>query len=339
MVCETMRKKDDFFIIHNIIGFKNEVLNGFGWDWVEYCNKNNIDADVFFSRDYQSRLSDSIMEKYKRRMLVIVDESAEWFDIHKKQIKLWLNYHGHLGQEIFLVAHNSASLPRSYRMVVETEYRAKSSIFTYVPFYFLYNRLLGGVPSGFVFEKKDQKIFDLYKSSDIKEGIKKKSLYMPVILLISVLGFVGFLISPSYLMHTHGKKKEDNNKKVIQAPITDTMKKIDRILIDAVIPFDKQYAYVGIIQDQPVFEDRKTGFQYPLTRIPNEVSLIKNDRANSCIVFSKTDHKIYTVYNFDRFVPKERSNVAQIENEGESATNRRQPMSNGSPMQVQLPQS
>lgn len=312
MVAEAWKLKDSHFIIHNIVGFKNEVLNGFGFDWVKYINGENpdksiIDADIFFSKDFQIELSKLIKEKYDRPMLVIIDEAHEWFDVHKKAIKMWLSYHGHLNQQIYLVAHASSNIPKVYRSFVECEYRAKTSSFLFLPGYFFYNRILGGVRSGYIKEKKDQKIFALYKSSDIEETRKKKSWYIPLLIGFIILGFIIFVMAPKYLFSS--KKKEDDKKGAVGSENLkqnvslsyDAMKKAFAP-VDSSESFDKKYAYVGNFDNEVIIEDRKTGVQYPLSRIADEYKLVKNDRNNSCVLFNRKT-KLVTLYNFERFVP------------------------------------
>lgn len=314
MTAEAWKLKDKYFIVHNIIGFKNEVLDGFGFDWVEYIDREKIEVDVFFSKDYQQELSKKVKEKYDRPMLVIIDEAHEWFDVHKKVIKMWLSYHGHLNQQIYLCAHASTNIPKVYRSFVAVEYRAKSSIFLFLPNYFFYNRILGGVSSGYIFEKKDQKIFDLYKSSDVEETKKKKSFYIPMLVLFVVVGFILFILSPSFIFKKPKQDKKIDDVKVNQnikggyGQMSSSMKGGQNsgsgqpVVIEE--SFDKVYAYVGNINNEPILEDRKTGNQYPLSRIAGEYKFVKGDRANNCVLFGK-DMKLYTIYNYDRFIQKE----------------------------------
>lgn len=299
MVAEAWKLRHKYFIIHNIVGFKTEVLGEYGWDWTKYISENNIEADVFFSKEYQQELSAKINEKFQRPMLVIIDEAHEWFDTHKKAIKMWLSYHGHLNQQIYLVAHASTNIPKVYRTFVEVEYRAKSSSFLFLPGYFFYNRLLGGVGAGYILEKKDQKIFDLYKSSDIKEDRKRKSLMLPLVLAAIVGGFILFIYSPNLIFHSKDKEKKagvevSEQGKKVQPAANQAVQ-----IVEKSEDFDKQYAFAGNFNGNPVFEERKSGKQYILERIDLKYKYIKSDRDNNCEIFD--GKKILTVYNSDRF--------------------------------------
>lgn len=308
MTAEAWKGRDKYFIIHNIIGFKTELLKGFGFDWVDYITKNNIEADVFFSKDFQIELAQKIKEKYNRPMLVIIDEAHEWFDTHKKAIKMWLSYHGHLDQEIYLVAHASTNIPKVYRSFVACEYRAKSSSFLFIPGYFFYNRLLGGVRSGYRLERKNQKIFDLYQSSDIKEKKRKKSWYIPFLIFVIVGCFAFFLMSPK-LIFNRGKKAE--SQKVLKEKELIAQKEIAHIKAVNSDEFENLYAYVGNINGQIILENKKTGVQFPLDQYPKDQHLVGFDRAKSCRIYF-SNKKIVTLYNFDRYIAKTKDSTGSI---------------------------
>ena len=174
MVAELSRCKDKYFVIHNIDNLKEGYLGKFGVNWIEYCQENNIEVSEFFSKDYQQEYSKAVFEKYKRPILVIIDEAHEWFDRHVKAFKMWLSYSRHLDQDIWLVAHNSTNIPAVYRSFVGVEYRAKSGVFIALPWYFLYNRIIGGQRGGYTFERKDKKIFALYSSKEINNEKRSK---------------------------------------------------------------------------------------------------------------------------------------------------------------------
>jgi zona occludens toxin len=309
MCAEAWKSKDKYFIIHNIVGFKTELLNGFGFDWLKYMTENNIEADVFFSKPYQIELSEKINEKYHRPMLVIIDEAHEWFDVHKKAIKMWLSYHGHLNQQIYLVAHASTNIPKVYRSFVETEYRAKSSLLFFLPGYFFYNRIAGGQKGGYIFERKDQKIFDLYKSSDIKEDRKKKSLMMPVIILFIVVGIGLFFYLPQkFMKHSRSVSGTESSinagQKVNQSnvPAQFESKQVEEIKKNPDL-LEEKYSYVGTMNGQAILEDRKTGVQFPLSHLPENWVVVTADRYIKCTAFNGL--KLVTFYNFGRYVHQE----------------------------------
>ena len=222
MVYDMYKARDRYFIIHNIDGLKEGLLGDFGFNWVEYCEKEKIEVDDFFSKDYQIELSKHIRKKYKREMLIIIDEAHEWFDHHVKNLKMWLSYHGHLGQTIWLVSHRSQNIPSVYRSFVEIEYRAKHSQIISIPKLFVYNKIFAGEKLGYDFRIKRQAIFDLYKS---QQNDFKATAASPI-LLISIIAIclgVWFYISvPQRLWGNKDIKKSVSiEKQLIQNSIND----------------------------------------------------------------------------------------------------------------------
>lgn len=308
MVAELWKNKNKYFIIHNVVGFKTETLKEFGFNWVDYCTKNNISVEEFFSKDYQVELAKKVKEKYNRPMLIIIDEAHEWFDRNVKALKMWLSYHRHINQQIYLVAHATRNIPQTYRTFVEVEYRAKSSSFIFLPRYFFYNRIIGGQRAGYILEKKKQAIFDLYSSADIKGGEKKRvSFLIPGVILLIIILFVLFLKAPGFMW---GKKEKTesgvkiesqvgvgrkNDAQSSENPVHGEIKETE-----SEMPFDKKYAFVGQINGMVIIENRSDGVQYMLHRVPGNYRILAVDRADYCIVWNGRD-EIYTLRNFDRY--------------------------------------
>lgn len=187
MVSELSRRKGDYYVIHNIDGLQPGYLGDYGFDWVERCRSEGIEAESFFSRDYQKQLCDAVLEKYNRRVLVIIDEASEWFSKVNKDLKLWLQNSRRLGQDVWLMSHRASNLSTVYRSYIEVEYRAKGGAFLGLPGVFAYNRILGGQRAGYDFEKKRKEIFALYKSQIVGQpGVQKKSMMIPVMVLVVV---------------------------------------------------------------------------------------------------------------------------------------------------------
>lgn len=306
MVAELSRLKDSYFVIHNIDNLKEGYLGKFGLDWVKYCQDEEIEIDVFFSKDYQLKFSKTVFEKYKRPILVIIDEAHEWFDRHVKAFKMWLSYSRHLDQDIWLVAHNSTNIPAVYRSFVGVEYRAKSGAFVALPYYFFYNRIIGGQRGGYTFERKSQKIFDLYKSKEINNEKKTKvSLMLPAMIVLAMLGIVLFFWLPSKAMTRNKPKTESKNIQNQNPVVQNQNSSVRPALADpAAESFENKYAFVGVIDKMVVLENRKTGVQAPLSRIIGKWVLVESDRDNSVVLFN--GKVLSTLYNSERFVHSSR---------------------------------
>lgn len=330
MVAELSRCKDRYFVIHNIEKLKEGYLGDFGFNWIEYCTAENIEVTNFFSKEYQTELSQAVFEKYKRPVLVIIDEAHEWFDKQKKTLKMWLSYSRHLDQDIWLVAHRSLNIPSVYRTFIEVEYRAKSGSFIFMPWHFFYNRILGGVRSGFVFEKKDQKIFDLYKSKDIHSETKKdgKSFILPAIIAFSILGIIFFFWLPSRAL-APSKVSSSNApaayKKTSPAVNQPDQKSNSDSLITTNDDLAEKYAFVGVLDDRAIIEDRKTGIQLALESLPLKAKLVKYDRNLSCTIFN--GHKLFTLYNFNRFIAPTNESKPQFNLAGDDSGRQQRPES------------
>jgi len=200
MVKDLIEEKGKRFIVHNIDGLKKDYLSeNEGFNFLEYCEKMNMEVEDFFSKEYQIELTEAVRTKYGKNVLMVIDECHEWFDRNKKTLKMWLSYHRHLNQDIWLVAHRSTNLPAVYRSFIEVEYRAKFSTIFALPGFFMYNRIVGGESVGYKYARKKQEVFDLYKS--MAQGYKKPSpsLVIPVVALFVIAGVSWFLLMPGKL--------------------------------------------------------------------------------------------------------------------------------------------
>lgn len=322
MVAELSRAKDKFYVVHNIDGLQEGYLGEFGVNFVDYCNgKNDLGVKMevidFLSKEYQIGYCEAIREKYDRSCLVIIDEAHEWFSSHSKTLRLWLSYHRHLGQEIWLVAHRSTNLPSVYRSFIEVEYRAKSSSFIGIPGRFGYSRILGGQRVGYVTEKKNKKIFALYKSQMIETEKKRKfPMFFPIIIIMVLIGAAFYILLPQWFM------KKNVNKKVgqeVQAgvkiaegsrpggdvnklgPVSQAGVVFPNVLPKVKKELSELYAFIGNFDGRVVLENRENGEQISISRVPGRLMLISANGSDSCDVIAGDSGKQMTFYNSTRF--------------------------------------
>lgn len=270
MVNDLDEAKEKYFIIHNIDGLKEGYLNkdqGFNFiQYVEEMKKDNPDFDVvtFFSKDYQSELTLAIREKYKKNTLIIIDEAQEWFDHNKKQLKMWLSFHRHLNQDIWLVAHKATNIPSIYRSFVEVEYRAKTGSILCIPGFFMYNRIVGGERIGYKFVRKKQAIFDIYKSTH--EGFEKKrpSMLIPAILILCVAGVAYFFIIPQRVIGKNIKKGEKIESKNISNSSGQGVQSDS----------EEKYRFAGKVGNQYLIEDLKSNKIITISEMPGRMMII-----------------------------------------------------------------
>jgi len=300
MVAQLDRVKSKYYIVHNIDGLDKNYLGKYGIDFIKYCEEHEIDVIDFLSKDYQTNFTAAVKDKYDRPCLVIVDESHEWFQKKSKQLIMWLSYHRHLNQEIWLVAHKSTNIPSIYRSFIELEYRAKSGSVIGVPGFFLYNKISGGVPCGYSFERKKQAIFNIYKSQNGLDHIQKKNPITLIVLLLVVVCLVGaFLYLPQYAIRGQSRRQAEAEAK---KPLADRLPVKSQVYTPEQIaglekaeregvPFKinhpaagfspavadpvkqvpmtvtEKYAYVGYLGKEVLLESRRDGRQVSLSLI------------------------------------------------------------------------
>lgn len=301
MVAELSRVKDKYYVVHNIDGLVDNYLGNYGVNFVDYCKENNLEVVDLFSKEYQIEFTQKVREKYLRPVLVIIDEAHEWFDSNKKTLKMWLSYHRHLDQEIWLVAHRSTNLPSVYRSFIEIEYRAKSGSFLGIPGYFFYNRILGGQAAGYTKERKNQKIFAIYKSQIVEAGKSRKNPKMLLILLAAVVCLVVlFLTLPQYVMRSKAESLEKNNPKKESVGTAVSHESKLQVINNTIQNFSERWAFVGVFGQYVVLEDRITGEQLPLEKISDKLKMIEHSRNDSCLLYT-ADFSFVTVYNSRRY--------------------------------------
>lgn len=317
MVAELSRQKDKYYVVHNIDGLQEGYLGDYGINFLKYCEDQKIDIVDFFSKEYQIEFTKAVLEKYNRPVLAIIDEAHEWFSVNSKNLKMWLSYHRHLNQDIWLVAHRSTNIHAMYRSFIEVEYRAKSGSFLNIPYYFFYNRILGGQQSGYVKERKSQKIFEIYKSQLIGK-VEKKSKPKVMIFLIAaaVLGMALFFFIPQFILSDDPmnlKKMEKGGAAADPAAAVVSMEppgvvpgqsenqNIDSAKIKIMEKsFEDKWAFVGSFAGFVVLEDRVSGVQYPIEKIDSDLKMVEVQRDTYVILFKKG--QFVTCYNNRRHV-------------------------------------
>lgn len=301
MVAELSRQKDKYYVVHNIDGLKDGYLGDYGINFVTYCNENDLQIQEFFSKEYQIKFSSAVLEKYKRPVLVIIDEAQEWFSRTDKNIKMWLSYHRHLNQDVWLVAHRITNIPQVYRSFIEVEFRAKSGHFISVPGYFIYNRILGGQRAGYIKEKRDKQIFELYKSSLFEtQKRRKRSGFLLLLGVVVLVGLVGFVVVPQILLSSEKYDDGIDDKTVSKsAETSELIEKVAKLAND--VNIEKMYRFVGMMNDKIVLENRQTGEQLNLERINGRLKYIEHDGLNSIYLYSMDSRSFYRFYNTDAY--------------------------------------
>ncbi len=124
-------------------------------------------VDILFSLDYQKK----IHQKYPQ-IIYLIDEAQFKFPSSYKTTTTfnWLEYHGHLGQDIYFVTHSLISLPRQFYNLAELTMQALPRSTSFLRGKDLrYNVLESGeiIDKKIILKKK--KIFKLYQSQNSEE--------------------------------------------------------------------------------------------------------------------------------------------------------------------------
>lgn len=318
MVSELSRCKDKYFVVHNIDGLQEGYLGNYGLNFIEYCKENNLEVPDFFSKEYQIEFTQKIRDKYSRPVLCVIDEAHEWFSTNSKALKMWLSYHRHLDQQIWLVAHRSTNLPSVYRSFIEVEYRAKSGSFLGIPGFFFYNRLLGGVAAGYVKERKSQKIFKIYKSALASSDVNRKKPKMLYVMISGAAALVAaFIAIPYYILKPDAPATEIKQGELKKSPgghgstlppgassVDAVVNKLNALDKSQAETLAQRYAYAGNFNGRIVLEDRKTGEHKYIEKMSEGLKVVSFSGSDSCVVFTSSGSSV-TLYNESRYISPE----------------------------------
>lgn len=335
MVVELSRVKDKFFVVHNIDGLQEGFLGEYGFDFSVYCpseisiltgeKKEKVEYSDFFSKEYQEALCEKIREKYNRPVLVIIDDTQEILYGMSKSIRIWLSYHRHLGQDIWMVAHRASNISSVYRSFIEVEFRAKSGSIIGLPGFFIYNRILGGQRAGYIKERKRKSIFAVYNSQSVDVERKRKTpMLIPLVIMAVAVGLGGFFWIPAkFMKKTPVKIAEKNQLKTVSSvsqagvvipevvvpggngmmsgSVSQAGVVIPEVVLKVVVDMSEKFAFIGNFNGSAVIENRSSGEQMTMNRAPGRLMLISADGLNSCTVISGDSGKQMTFYNSGRF--------------------------------------
>jgi hypothetical protein len=178
----------------------------------------------FFTVDYQKAL----VLKWGR-LIYIIDEAHKFFDdkLKNKDVEFFFQYHRHLGVDMYLVTTGVSLLPVYIQRVIEYRIQAVARS-KQVGNTFLYDKVVDGEKAGKVVLTKRNEVFKLYKSMDMSETEKPKSLLTKYVVGIAVMvlafGLVLIWMVSGFTGKLGGIKEAKAVKKVEVAKKVDTEK-------------------------------------------------------------------------------------------------------------------
>lgn len=176
--------QEKYMIFHNVDGLKLE--GEFVKDW------RSIPG--FLGKAKQQEICDYEKERSGRPVLVVIDEAQNDFDKSKPELKSWLSWHRHLGQDIWLICQHNTMIHRDYYNLCDFEVRGKKGLALNQ---FLYQYEVRGEKFKTERIPKKIEIFQMYRSfegaSAPKKGFKVVH-YAMVVMVVAIVGAVYFLV-------------------------------------------------------------------------------------------------------------------------------------------------
>lgn len=280
-VFELVKAQGKYYVFHNISGLKQEKIeNG---EFIQTIPGRD-EFNTFFSLENQTALSESVKEKYKRSMLIIIDEAQVPLGRFNANVKEWMAYHRHLGQDIWLITHDKMNIDKSYHSLIEIEIKGKKG---FIFNSFIYSFIVSGERVKSDRLPKKQEIFDLYESFTVEETHKKKSslfVFMAVMGAIALgLGTYAFFFR---MPSSFQKNTDKQNQNKVQTPGSGSP-------VAPVASTEIEYTYIGDLQGKMLvadpsgnvwFLDQVTGYSETFISNKNGSALVMDQKANSKIM-------------------------------------------------------
>jgi zona occludens toxin len=191
------RLKDKYTLISNIeeLALNHKNLK-------EILEDNKMSIESFFRKDFQEKIS----KKYKN-IIYFLDEAQQHFHrrFYDKESFFYFQYHRHLGHNIYLITQDRSLLPKEINTLCESEIRAvKRSLSVFGEF--KYNVLSNKEIIDRKVLKKNERVFELYKSQQNEESEKIKNPLVKYLVAILIFGIFSLVMFKNYFL-----KSTDNN--------------------------------------------------------------------------------------------------------------------------------
>jgi len=149
-----------------------------------------------------------------RRVVYIHDEAQRTFGgIKDNREFFFFEYHRHLGMDVFLIVQTVSSLPRRLTEICEYVIDAKPRTLGVIGFSYDIKDPKTGGKLGTITLKKDQNVFRLYKSFDMKEIERPKKvvfrkLVIGAAIIVLSFGMISYLIKYTFNTQVKGESKK-----------------------------------------------------------------------------------------------------------------------------------
>lgn len=236
-----------YVIYHNIEGLKPEKFPE-----PNFVKKIEGDIKEWCAKDNQIAWAEAVKEKYGRPMLVVIDEAQMIFGEKDHNLKGWLSWHRHLGQDIWLICQHYRMLHQDYYNLAEYEIRAVRSLLMNM---FVYQYRVSGEAFKTMRKPKKQAVFGAYRSFNQTEASKPafKLVYWVAALMVLAVG--GFM----FLQNSFWAKAEASIKPGGSVGAPGRVEKVSQERKG--LPADplESLSYVGCIGNKVMVQDVESG--------------------------------------------------------------------------------
>lgn len=280
VVHELLRDAGRYYVFHNIDGLKESMIEEgrFIQSWVDIAN--------FMTRKKQEEICEWVRREHNRSVLVIIDEAQMFMSDRNNEIKAWLSWHRHLGQDIKLVCQHYKMINSDLYNLCDYEIRGKRGFMTGKMIY------QWGV-NGETFKTDrigvNKATFAAYKSFVGGEVSKGRSKMLYYALGACVLAFcMGVYVIAYGLPATFTKAGSSGEKKKAQAvtaPARRDVKKPPKPVIptDPFLDQVKQLSFAGVLGGRVLVQDVGSLIVSPLSDFM-DYKLVECDGASALVM-------------------------------------------------------
>jgi hypothetical protein len=243
-------------------------------------------VDKLFSLEYQKK----IQNKYPQ-IVYLIDEAQFFFPATYKNNAFfnWLEYHGHLGQDIFFMTHAFTSMPRHVFNLAELTLGALPRTTSF----------LGGrdlrynvYESGIIVDKKvllkKKWVFDLYKSQSAKEVEKTGNPFLKYLVIFIIVLLFGFYNGYARVMNLgdQGDQGDQDKKKsvfssTVKSALSDSIKPQAEKVIPSIwvtVSHVVQGESILVVYRGSFVSPADTGYEFRLAPMRQVQALVPADR-------------------------------------------------------------
>jgi hypothetical protein len=268
---------DKYAVYHNIPGLNLNYFTGCDIvHWPELVNEETHPGDLF-SKEEQIKLCNQVMSIKQKPILFIIDEAGAILSKANDEYFRWLSWNRHIGQDIWIIVQDRTMIHRSFRNLVEIEIKGVKNRVVNM---FLYSHRVGRTQFRQQRLRKEQSVFNAYKSFDLN-GVKPKTsymIYMGILMGVIGLGSIGYVATagvPKMLAHRDRTNKESKEVRTMEKAPTPEKQN------STVNPV--KYSYAGTVGHRVLIQTQ-TGNLMDISSIVGDYIVVQSDSRQARIL-------------------------------------------------------